>query len=384
MGDLRALHHPARDGHDQAHGQVCGVFGQHARRVGDRDAAGGGGGDIDVVDAGAEIGDQLKPVARLGDHLRVDAVGDGGHQHVGPRHRRGQGVGRHRRVVGIELGVEQLAHPRLHRIGELSGDNDFRLADGPWATSSKARSDGGPSKGGMRPRGYPVRRRLDRRSDGPGRLPGARRRRRGLSGRRPAGDAVRILRAALREPEARRGVRPQRAWRRLRRPCLGLSRPRFAGSGGGRDHRLAADLRSGRRVGVGAQASMLDGRRTVMACGPAPSPCAETRATPRPPPPICGRDPWRRSLDGAGQRRLAQDQRRRGRGLGANRPRSGGRPAPNAVETGHRALGRALLTPVNVCSGNGAGPLRQGRTPVVRARRNVRPRQRPVADRRRC
>jgi hypothetical protein len=40
-----------RDRHDQRHGQVGGVLGQDAGRVGDDDAARVGGGDVDIVDA---------------------------------------------------------------------------------------------------------------------------------------------------------------------------------------------------------------------------------------------------------------------------------------------------------------------------------------------
>ncbi len=39
--------------------------------------------DVDIVDAVAEIGDQLELVAGLAEHRGVDAVGDGRHQHVG-------------------------------------------------------------------------------------------------------------------------------------------------------------------------------------------------------------------------------------------------------------------------------------------------------------
>ena len=42
-----------------------------------------GGLDVDLVDAVAEIGDQLEVVAGLRDQRGVDAVGDGRHQHVG-------------------------------------------------------------------------------------------------------------------------------------------------------------------------------------------------------------------------------------------------------------------------------------------------------------
>ena len=87
---LRALDQPARHRQDQRHGHVGGVLGQNARRVGDGNAALNGGGDVDIVDAIAEIGDQLELLAGLAEHRGVDAVGDGRHQHVGDLHRFGE------------------------------------------------------------------------------------------------------------------------------------------------------------------------------------------------------------------------------------------------------------------------------------------------------
>ena len=85
------------------------------------------GGDVDIVDAVAEIGDQLELVAGLGEHRGVDAVGDGRHQHVGGLHGLGQlGLG-HRLVVEIEARVEQFAHAGLDAVGQLAGDDDQRL-----------------------------------------------------------------------------------------------------------------------------------------------------------------------------------------------------------------------------------------------------------------
>ena len=83
--------------------------------------------DVDVLDAVAEIGDQLEGRPGLLDQGGVDAVGDGGHQHVGLAHGGHQlGLG-HGAVVDVEPGVEQLAHARLDRIGQLARDDDERL-----------------------------------------------------------------------------------------------------------------------------------------------------------------------------------------------------------------------------------------------------------------
>ena len=126
----RALGDAPRDRHDQRHGHVGGVLGQDARRVGDGDAARHRGLDIDIVDPGAEIGDELQPVAGLHDHRLVDAVGDGRHQHFGLLDRLDQFGLAEGMVVGIELGVEQLHHPRLDHVGQFAGDDDQGFALG--------------------------------------------------------------------------------------------------------------------------------------------------------------------------------------------------------------------------------------------------------------
>ena len=123
-----ALGQPPRHRQDQRHGHVGGVLGEDARRVGHGDAALDRGGDVDVVDAVAEIRDQLEPVAGLAQHGVVDAVGDGRHQHVGGLDRLDQLRLRHRLVVGVELRVEQLAHADLDRVRQLARDHDERLS----------------------------------------------------------------------------------------------------------------------------------------------------------------------------------------------------------------------------------------------------------------
>ena len=76
---------------------------------------------------GAEIGDQLEIGARLGDQGGVDAVGDGGHQHIGRGHGFCKLCSRHRHIVMVEARIEQLAHARFHRFRQLAGDDDKRL-----------------------------------------------------------------------------------------------------------------------------------------------------------------------------------------------------------------------------------------------------------------
>ena len=48
------------------------------------------GRHVDVVDAVAEIGDQLEIGPALREHLGIDAVGHRRHQHVGALHRLGE------------------------------------------------------------------------------------------------------------------------------------------------------------------------------------------------------------------------------------------------------------------------------------------------------
>ena len=203
--------------------------------------AGVGGGDVDVVDAGAEVGDQLQLLAGRGDDAGVDAVGDGRHQHVGARHRRGQARRRQRRVVEIELGVEQLAHPRLHRIGEFAAcHDDFRLADGHGATSSKGARDRGQARRqcgqatsdvACEPRSSSCARPWRLRADAAARAQTARP---ASSSRRPPATACRAgSRLKRGEVFGRKG--PGKDY-----PTVFVYHARGpAGAGGGRDHRVA-------------------------------------------------------------------------------------------------------------------------------------------------
>ena len=83
--------------------------------------------EVDVVDAGAEIGDELEPLARMAQHRGIDAVGNGGDQHVGLLGGLDELGLAHRLVVEIEPRVEQFAHARFDALGQLAGDDDERL-----------------------------------------------------------------------------------------------------------------------------------------------------------------------------------------------------------------------------------------------------------------
>ena len=130
------LHHlgafdyaPGR-GQDQGHGHIGRVLGQDAGRIGDGNAAGIGGGDIDIVDPGAKIGDQFQALARTRQEPRIDSVGNGRHQDLGPLQGIEQGVRAHGLIAQIKLCVEQFAQARLHRVRQFARDDDFRLAGG--------------------------------------------------------------------------------------------------------------------------------------------------------------------------------------------------------------------------------------------------------------
>ena len=64
-------------------------------------------------------------------------VGDGRHQHVGRAHGVRDLFRRHRRVVEIEPGVEQFAHPGLDGVGQLARDDDQRFFAEPTCSVSK-------------------------------------------------------------------------------------------------------------------------------------------------------------------------------------------------------------------------------------------------------
>ena len=81
---------------------------------------------VDIVDAVAEIGDQLQVRPGLGEERGVDLVGHGRHQHVGGLHRLDQLGRRQRLVVDVEPGVEELAHARLDHVRQAAGDDDDR------------------------------------------------------------------------------------------------------------------------------------------------------------------------------------------------------------------------------------------------------------------
>ena len=61
------------------------------------------------------------------DQFFVDRVGDGRHQDVGGADRVGDLLRRHRLIVEIEPGIEQLAHAGLDRVRQFARDDNERL-----------------------------------------------------------------------------------------------------------------------------------------------------------------------------------------------------------------------------------------------------------------
>ena len=90
------------------------------------------GRDVDIVHPGAEIGDQLQVRAGLGDQAGIDMVGDGGNQHSAVAMASASCAPGHGRVVQVQAGVEQLAHPRFHLFRQLAGDDHQGLLGASW------------------------------------------------------------------------------------------------------------------------------------------------------------------------------------------------------------------------------------------------------------
>jgi hypothetical protein len=83
-----------------------------------------------MIDPGSETGDQLQPFARRREHIGVDPVGDGRHQHVAVGHRGLEVIGAIGLVMSRQGHIEQLRHPGLDRRHQLAGDDD---AGALWA-----------------------------------------------------------------------------------------------------------------------------------------------------------------------------------------------------------------------------------------------------------
>ncbi len=123
-----AFHHAARHREHQPEGQVGGRLGRHRRHHGDRDAALGRLGDVDV-----RRRDRLRrDVAQLrigGDHRAVDLVVQQAEQDVGLLDRVDQRLVRDdAAVVRINLHAAERAQALDRAVGDRLGDEDARLA----------------------------------------------------------------------------------------------------------------------------------------------------------------------------------------------------------------------------------------------------------------
>ena len=93
-------------------------------RIGDRDAAGECGRHVDMIDAVAEIGDELEIGPGFCQQIGVDLIRQGRHQNVRVRQRSGKLLRGELPVFQIEPGVEQLAHPGLDDVRQAAGHDD--------------------------------------------------------------------------------------------------------------------------------------------------------------------------------------------------------------------------------------------------------------------
>ena len=98
-----ALYQSARQSQNQRHRHISRVAGQNAGRVANNNAAFMGRININIIRAIAEIGDQLQARSGLLYQLAVNAVRDGGHEHIIVRHQ-GRKPGRVERPVLLRIG----------------------------------------------------------------------------------------------------------------------------------------------------------------------------------------------------------------------------------------------------------------------------------------
>src|SRR5262249_17892150 len=82
---------------------------------------------IDIVDAIAEISDELEPLAGLAEYGAVDVIGDRRHEHVGGFRRLHELRLAQRFVLGIEPRVEQFPHAHFDGVGQPPGNHDQGL-----------------------------------------------------------------------------------------------------------------------------------------------------------------------------------------------------------------------------------------------------------------
>ena len=86
-----------------------------------------GGGHVDIVDAIAEIGDELHLLPGESNQLGIDPVGNGWNDHLGGAQGFGESAARHRLVVDVEPRIEKFAHAGFDGVRQFAGHDDERL-----------------------------------------------------------------------------------------------------------------------------------------------------------------------------------------------------------------------------------------------------------------
>ena len=111
----------APGGHQhQGDGDIGGRIRQDARRIGHYDACAARRRHIDMIDACAVIGDDLRALPRRPDNAGVQLVGDGGADGVIVLHRRSQCRFRQRDVILIERRIIAFRDQRLDPFGPFA------------------------------------------------------------------------------------------------------------------------------------------------------------------------------------------------------------------------------------------------------------------------
>ena len=111
----------------KGHGHVGGVFGQNVRGVGDGNATLTGAGQINMINAGAVVGDQAQIIPGVRQNFCINPIRNGGNQDVGLLDRLNQISLGHRRVIQIKMNVEQLHHACFNAIWKFAGNDNDRF-----------------------------------------------------------------------------------------------------------------------------------------------------------------------------------------------------------------------------------------------------------------
>ena len=95
-----------RNGQDERHRHIRRIFGQDARRVGNKDFALSRGVEINMVNTNAKIGNEFEPGRRLGQQIRIDPVRNRRDQYIGIGNSRLQLGARQAAIFAVQARVE--------------------------------------------------------------------------------------------------------------------------------------------------------------------------------------------------------------------------------------------------------------------------------------